>query len=596
MNRRRSASPDPTAPGQQAVSSERPSTSREPETVARHVAAEDGVDSAPRRFEPSLAPLATGNRLTYPMQDAAADSLLKKIVRAVGNQFSSVRAYILTPASLSLRSQTTSRLEEFRKVFPSLCGVRVYGVVNSKEFKEFASNLLRSIHDEPSTLFVIIQDEAHYGIKVESVLHKNLLEAIMSKGFHNVVHVAVSATPWVVLDKGCMRRRETHVVEYLPPPEYFGAKQLDKEGKWFADKKEWTEESLRDEYVCALKGLPVSDKFVKHAVASLKAEKADDLLVVRLPVVRGGPPAEERCENWKSALEQVVPAGVLVVNGAASSECDWHKLSEILKTSELAPTILILCNRYGIGDTFPSTFSFLDERLCLQSANIAENLVKVHQQLGRSYGYGRRPSVALAASTNAIVSLIPVTLDDVDNLSHTRSTPHKYLVQGVSREQNGELCFVPDPSCMYSQVHDNDDDDDAAKRYLDRRFVLCAQPQSGKTGVVLKAVAMLMEQITNPASTVAPACALRSTSLASTTSTQPAALFSPPPRARDSDTVEFLTQEILGAGRWCPRVESAFRRLKGQHGLTTAAMHAIADRTSFTPKTIQLWKHRIDVI
>ncbi|KAJ9451500.1 hypothetical protein DIPPA_35453 [Diplonema papillatum] len=164
--------------------------------------------------------------VVYPAQKAIACELYNKVCSNFDvNGFTAVRFAWCIPRKTSLVMQLVSRASDFVSKFGHLeMAVKMADTGKGT----FWSEWIAKAQQENQVLHVLLQDECHYGMKSNSCFDNTVYTKI--KGMGNVIHVMISATPYMALNSA------SQVIEWQPPPcGYKGRRELIDNGLWMVD-------------------------------------------------------------------------------------------------------------------------------------------------------------------------------------------------------------------------------------------------------------------------------------------------------------------------------------------------------------------------
>lgn len=346
---------------------------------------------------------------------------------------------------------------------------------------------------QPNKLFVVLQDEAHVGRKEGSLSLNNVVTP--SKKLDNVLHVMISATPYSY----AYGVPAPNIQVWFPPSAYVGRATLQRHGNW---------------RVCA--GACVQTKDGKCNVTqevsnlclryeewlrtpNFREEIAGKLVVIRAPKRTKGKPT-----NFAGTIARRLRAAA--GNGAVVDASGDDAKQFNMGTIDRAVIFVILVSRYTMGDTFPKNVAVYDESLKFHTEQSRSNIECMHQEFGRAFGYRDVTMQVYVCEAANTAYRVPC---DVDELATMRE--EGYRLSNTARSplnaSNREAAAVaatlseaddddesgrdspepqpPSPSSARDHTSTAPTDCDIAN-YVDwQRFALWAQPQCGKTGVML---------------------------------------------------------------------------------------------------------------
>jgi len=169
----------------------------------------------------------------YPMQKSAATIVLKRLTFILKeyhdktlDDFSDFDFRIYTANSLMLEEQTKKRLGEKEaecfdpKTYETNRSIRqvvdssVFKYVTDKNSKDDCIQLKKEAKDNPKKLFLIVADEAHWGVTAGvNCGNKVFVNDWSDVDYPNVFVLQVTATPWTLLTENSKLDREKYVAE-----------------------------------------------------------------------------------------------------------------------------------------------------------------------------------------------------------------------------------------------------------------------------------------------------------------------------------------------------------------------------------------------
>jgi hypothetical protein len=418
------------------------------------------------------------------------------------NKFEAVEVVWGLPAMNSLREQTEVRLEATAAIAETLGWQRFAKALRAAPAISYAAQddkgqweaLWRRARLNPTSLFVVIQDEAHHGRGGDSMTTTALQHAVEHV---NVIVLAVTATPYSFLDTTDKRT----LVRWFAPPQYTGRAQLEALGKWTVVERDPDDGG----------GAVVAAYTAELARPAFRQRLLDDgIVAVRARNVRE---AGSIAGGIAAALQRHGDLSDRSVMNATGSK-------RRLTLSAIPPktAFIIVVGRGKMGDTFPQQREdrwtqalsgphvFLyDETLKFHTAAACANAENLHQELGRAFGYFRRGcEMELRVSPS------------VDELYTAPSTLDEYnacILAGQRMSSKNERGGSPTPKSR--TYHERMRlDAEAAKTgprsrksaaeqpmttYVsERRVVLWGNPQCGKTGAVLWFLKLVVDHVWRP--------------------------------------------------------------------------------------------------
>jgi len=453
---------------------------------------------------------STPKPLVYPTQAKVANELFGRIrdrLKTSGkwDSFTKFRFVIVSPNRCSLQKQTQERLESYmawlatetelldgsvrdeHTANPIQCMEGGIGFtclqagVGKKNINGFA-NFWKEVTSKPKTLFLLVQDECHWGIPsggtVDLVINTpSLLHAASKVG--NLVSLQVSATPY----NNMATVLADNVVEFSQPASYTGMKELLDQNLCHAPHLRYeallkrvnsnfsgrmdrcmscTDAALTIDYACALIAVAtgedrdVAQRFecspatvsamrtlVDVRDGKLTAPEKPSLVVVRMShqgaarfFVKQLTDVRDRLglENAFAVMADLSGSGCpqFAERIAEAEQQKW--LPNVTRSSRYSgfdgseaehgrtlhgvPALLVLLDKGRMGDTFPPHFRHFDLRRRYEKQVFYSTFV---QDVGRAMGYGERPEVRLSTRGFQVAS-DPNKADKVDQYVVSRST------------------------------------------------------------------------------------------------------------------------------------------------------------------------------
>ncbi|KNC51762.1 uncharacterized protein AMSG_07836 [Thecamonas trahens ATCC 50062] len=434
-----------------------------------------------------------GKHQTFDNQVGAAERMYEVIVKHLSQErmreFTSIHALILTPNRVSLCEQTQQRCDLFAA---HLEGLGLANLVTTEVLQagRGAENLagrtkalLKLITKSPRTLFLVIQDECHWGAglmkqkgsKKESdgagsssgkqtqasvissiLLHKTFLEAVVDT--QNVMVVQVSATPHNQLIPHCTMR--DHVVDMLAnggrPPSYNGLDELVFKERWHADE---SLEDLLDADDDELRSLAaiffhartsVSTRIYVDLVQLLwyaRAIERKDRHPLVAPLLEGKQVVHAvRLSSSKSlalfaraigSLMAVDAPEVAVVYSRSGTgfETVSARFAESNETqfSRLGacPTLLVLVDKGRMGDSFPPNFAAFDLRGRYRS--VVSQWASFDQDVGRAFGHNTICEVHSSQAARNLAEFVANTKFNDPSCDYVAAAAREELIKTVGQ-------------------------------------------------------------------------------------------------------------------------------------------------------------------
>lgn len=422
-------------------------------------------------------------------------------VHAIAGDFDSIGFRVLLPPRVSLHDQTWRRFQAaFRRDFETTGYVIKASQGNNEAWTEF----LEEAALNPTRLYVVLQDEAHWGINKEGVLDKmlhaerNLMDSMRTSAvqLENIAWVCVSATPWAITLPSWVKPE--HIIDWDKEllnvnTGYKGREQLvgdnsirdspqfetilnsfqaDEEIRCVcmrAKEGSLAELALMLDYVIALRqafGVPPVNWVVSQetATAVMHLRQRDNngfgnMVAVRFSSVSSA--TMFRAAIWQTLAHFRQPEcfQTMLHNEEVNAQLSgpardtWRekrKLGDVPCSREPqnagdlvgVPCLMLLVETGRMGDTFPSTMRVFDLRARYRSD---WNYSTLTQDIGRVFGYGDRP----------IGFVSPDVLDDLyEGLRTTKRGPKadEYLLlsprghQEVKRQEEAKRQAAQQPA------------------------------------------------------------------------------------------------------------------------------------------------------
>jgi len=542
--------------------------------------------------DPILKELISKSSATLPLyslQIAVGDAIFNKITNCIyenNRNFTAFKLIILVPPRTSLKNQTITRLQQtYSKAMirdlknSSNIDIDFVYMAHSQNLKNYEL-IISGANQNKNCLYLIIQDECHWGMLKDSVLDKYLNSNSMIES-QNIYVLYVSATPYnISILKKMNWNTENQVIKWDDIAEqnndlkqenekYVGLKRLNAQNKIklqsdiskncvnklvsfkeiahifinksFVENQQSNlvisepEVSILLEYKITLHFLFLKNKFKENFHEQSFKEKfplsdfiTDETLEIletffkRSENGKGGfallrmnnSVIAKLFRDWMFQLIDYFDKDlfdvVLDINDnddnlwdCLSSESqikfkEWRGLNEApsdITYNDLVgiPILLIVVEKARMGDTLPSNFKHFDLRCRYNAENGAQTIYSsLLQDVGRAFGYGERPNLFI---TKFIWKYLDPNTDN--NLK-----PHQTLkAEDQNTEEDTEFLDPLDPlsSWNISKKHQLFENNDLLLAF-ERRFLLSAHPQNGKTGAFLHTIQKFIEKLKNNSS------------------------------------------------------------------------------------------------
>ena len=383
------------------------------------------------------------------------------------------------PVFVSLKNQTT---RDFQALYneSSVKKFFHFDVVNMTDSSE-AKNWLRKLQGDVgcNQLFLLIHDEAHWGIKKDGRINTFLEDVKALSNRRRLMFLLVSATLDVIAAVPTLKADfpELRTVQWTPPPTYLDVDDLiyhsDPQVAQMRDKGsvETASSFVMVQYVTAfthiitnttpktltpayqvLKALSVPGEVV---VAGLRLKRQSDLMVL-MEVFREG--------NGAAFFDVCVPVG-------EAADDQGNKVSyddEFLNMETFKPqrsTLILMLESVRMGVRVPKECAFWDVR-CRYKANTSSNQATFIQDVGRCAGHGKLEKPATVFVGMEVLAETP---------TNTPVKLHMLLNKNTLNSKHPEYAQVEG---VYA----------ALKNHI---VMLMARPQLGKTGAVLSFILAL---------------------------------------------------------------------------------------------------------
>lgn len=480
---------------------------------------------------------------------------IRETVGEITNVYTSLRVMLLVPPRRSLYQQTVERLRAtFTPAQLVLMGAaqgkpeELVLTAHPTKGAEYA-NMLQEASSDPSTMYMVIQDECHWGMLMGSSLTTHFLHTTLSNA-PNLYLLQVSATPYnilAVLKSDALRRQiiswddvgnKTAQLQAINSA-YTGLAQLlqsnrihdgslraqaDLRQSFFVladvEQRMLSDAALITEYmacvlaqlggISAVQGQAVQQRYPSTwtIVQSLLAPGPNgkgNLVVVRLATTC----LAVLLQKWmRQVLRLLRPDAFDVVADVGSEDEQlWDKLSNESRRRwatwvghpkaanepfsypdlKYLPMLLLVVEKGRFGDTFPSNFVHFDLRARYNGDAYYASII---QDVGRAFGYGQRPQVWVPRYLKAML------------LSNT-ATPHQALDRLPNAAPENPPVAV-DPSDPYvdlldfwamNALHPENPMHGLPALNNRQRFLLYANPQNGKTGAFMHTLILLIQQV-----------------------------------------------------------------------------------------------------
>ena len=204
-------------------------------------------------------------------------------------------------------------------------------------------------------------------------------------------------------------------------------------------------------------------------------------------------------EHWKKVVDKVVRRKT--VSAIKSNLCEEIYFSDV----EDIPMIMIIIERGRMGDTFPSNCIRFDLRARYLSP--VKDFTSIIQDVGRAFGYGRRPVLILSKEADKFLTDIWDTETDGLSMEKLKKQTkvllgkHMKRVDKTEGEEVEDEDFSEEESSDLQLVHKIFESDEKNSMLLydlgpasfEHRLLLKAEPQNGKTGAFLYLVKLMCE-------------------------------------------------------------------------------------------------------
>ena len=456
----------------------------------------------------------------YDTQVAYARLFLERLEARIDlNAFPDGIEYVFAQvAKISLRKQTDIRFGAYKstagkddcfKKFGDILPVTTLSYLSGADIANWAK-LWHEVKIHPRKLYVVFQDEAHYGAKEGSTASVQVADKIQH--FANAVHVCITATPYAIIPPSTAKDGTDNVVPWSAPPAYYDYARLKKEkhvdiienccakfGKSCARGVE------RDVMMTRYEAQLLQTTTTTTTTTSVKTSLRDALAGGQKIIIRArndkdldveGRDLEERFNellmqcglgNKKATLVEADPKGENLANSFSSPDV----------------AVIIVKQMLQMGDTFPRDpttndpiIAVYDESLQYHGDNYVSgesvNYDKIHQELGRAFGYYPNSSRVTRLVVTAEIDRAykpPMSAESYyDRIANGETFSPRMGITAIAALDDTTNKHIQTMATLGITQSDRDN------YHFSRLFVLWAQPQSGKTGAVLWLMKLIAER------------------------------------------------------------------------------------------------------
>ena len=204
-------------------------------------------------------------------------------------------------------------------------------------------------------------------------------------------------------------------------------------------------------------------------------------------------------EHWNKVVDKVRRRkNVSAIKSNLGEEIYFSDVEDI-------PMIMIIIERGRMGDTFPSNCIRFDLRARYLSP--VKDFTSIIQDVGRAFGYGRRPNLILSKEADKFLTDIWDTETDglsTENLKKQTKVLLGKHMKRINKREGEEIegeDFSEEESSDLQLVHKIFESDENNSMFLydlgpaafEHRLLLKAEPQNGKTGAFLYLVKLMCE-------------------------------------------------------------------------------------------------------
>lgn len=420
-------------------------------------------------------------------------------------------------AKLSLREQTDIRFNAYRataeknKCFKKFGGLLPATTLSylSGAHKASWAKLWQDVKINPQKLYIIFQDEAHYGAKDDSTA--SVLVADNIQHFPNAVHVCITATPYAIIPPSNAKDGSNNVVFWSAPPTYYDYARLKKgnhvdvvqnccvkEGSKCSRKRE--RDVLMARYEAQLL-LPSTTTTTTAAAGTFSLRAAID--AGRKIIIRARNKQDDDLED--SELEErftelLQKCGFTdKVAFLVDPTRDPEGLDYSFSCANVA--VVVIKQVMQMGDTFPRDsdnnpiVAIYDESLHYHGTAYTSGVThydKIHQEFGRAFGYYPNDDCVTRLVVTAEIDAVytpPICAESYhDRVASGEIFSNRTGITAISG-------FVESPEKHSEVMRKLGITKSDSENYRHKRlFVLWAQPQSGKTGAVLWLMKLIAER------------------------------------------------------------------------------------------------------
>lgn len=332
-----------------------------------------------------------------------------------------VQCYFIVPNKISLRDQTIDRLSKFIKklaqdnkklerVQPESMVIKL---ATKKQGDEMVGLMKKIRESKPSTTFIFLQDECHWGAGNTSAASYFTKRVLSEK---NSFVVGISATPNNQLILLCEHHKELNAliekIVVLESEDYIGREKFIASKHYIETEIPEKSTTIAKSYLCEIGfSKPSSSQKIvftetEHSPQNFKettreviSQLFDEGLVVLS--LSSQSDAKTFAETFAYFLNKNFPNNDILVCYSISDNdeyvtsanccCENITFSNLLGTHRAC--LLVVVGRATMGDTFPKNFKYFDLRDKFRTSAIT--WTPFIQMCGRAFGYGERPKIIL---------------------------------------------------------------------------------------------------------------------------------------------------------------------------------------------------------
>jgi hypothetical protein len=492
----------------------------------------------------------------HPPQILIGEEILKHLEEKMKENFHNFENFefvFLVPDRISLEDQTKERVKQDLRSFCKNGATNHDDIVirintTSVEMKNKWSNLMEKVKENPNTLFILIHDECHwaaghgkrsatfmgFGKCDPTKCHEEqcdfqscLKSECKSQDYHfrdlklipNLFTIMVSATPFNYLVIPNLKEHDIVDWKAVVKLNQKGTNNISKAYQGLTELRRQKKiksyptkpNTLRIngfspeligvlvEYASALSGSPCPNEDVSNFVRECIENK-------KLIVLRVSPSSNKLAMTTLAVnvLKMAAERGNIKNLNIFSDETPIKDLPKD------AATIFIIVERARMGDTLPQNFLAFDLRP--RYLKTVYDFTTIHQDIGRGFGYGERPTVLLSPEADKFLQ--DVWNDETDTISKDgfQKVVHRVLGQNMEKKENtednensesqdeDEFEFGNDLNIIQSTFKPDENNPVFLCRLkhpqsFDHRLFLKAEPQIGKTGAILSFLFQLSQKV-----------------------------------------------------------------------------------------------------